>query len=151
MVDCKQTQWWTTGVFSLMSVLSQSQSVYCLQNNNNNNNRISIPPLVVTSEAHMGRQSNMVSNRSTAIYPGLTPGDLVAELSETLTQYTIFIVFKFLTSTPSLSSQASQYICLWRLILGTTRETTERNVKNPKTRTHTSIIFVEGRVARTLG
>ena len=119
-----------------MSVLSQSQSVYCLQND---------------SIAHMGRQSNMVSNRSTAIYPGLTPGDLVAELSETLTQYTIFIVFKFLTSTPSLSSHASQYVCLWRLILGTTRETTERNVKNPKTRTHTSIIFVEGCVARTLG
>jgi len=31
------------------------------------------------------------------------------ELSETLTQYTTFTVLKFLTSTPSLPSQASHY------------------------------------------
>jgi len=51
-------------------------------------------------------------NRSTTVYLG-PPGRAVQqqpapELSETVTQYTTLIVLKFLSSTPSLPSQASQ-------------------------------------------
>ena len=38
-------------------------------------------------------------SRSTAVYEG-QPGEPTPELSETLTQYTILIVLKFLTNTP---------------------------------------------------
>ena len=36
------------------------------------------------------------------------PGELAPELSETLTKYTTLVVFRFLTNTPNLPSQAFQ-------------------------------------------
>jgi len=62
------------------------------------------------------------------------------ELAETLTQYTTFVVFKFLTITPNHPSRPPS------LRLGSNtndnpEETTERSMKNPLTRTYTSFIL----------
>jgi len=57
----------------------------------------------------------------------------VPELSETLTKYTNVVVLTFLTSTPNLPSQA-----FYDLIPGRTRGRAKRNMKNPRTRMHTT-------------
>jgi len=53
-------------------------------------------------------------------------------------KYTTFVVLKFFTSTPKSSLSGLSYY----LILGTTRGTAERSMKNRRTRTHTSCILV---------
>jgi len=53
-------------------------------------------------------KTHNINSHLTAVYLG-QPGELVPELSETLTQYTTFIVLKFLKRTSNLPSQASHY------------------------------------------
>jgi len=55
----------------------------------------------------ISQKQHQLSNSLLSIWNN--PGQLVPELSGTLTQYATFTVLKFLTSTPNLPSQASHY------------------------------------------
>jgi len=63
------------------------------------------------------------------------PGEPAPELSETLTQYTIS---NSLQGTPNLTSQFTSMVSL--ILKGKLGETAERNKKNQRTRTHTSLM-----------
>jgi len=68
------------------------------------------------------------------------PGEPAPELSETLTQYNTLVVLKFFTSTPNLPPRPpSQSTSNTEKNL---QKTALRNMKNLRTRTHTSFIFV---------
>ena len=64
------------------------------------------------TEGHPHRINKLANNTTTIQQPFIrdNPGELVSELSQTLTQYIAFTVLKFLTSTPNLPSQSTSKV-----------------------------------------